>query len=269
MHIMTKTQHATLRLPFSKLEFVVHGDIQDESIMKMLVTSGGHYEMETMDLIARLVKRDSVCLDIGANIGVMSLAMSALVPQGKVFAFEALPQNFAHLQHNLSINGIANVEPLNVAIYDKNGTLSFDYVAEFAGGSFASETGVHDHRSQHTEVTCVTLDDWVTQNSLGKLDFVKMDIEGAEVRALAGAQKMLRTFKPNLIIECNSHALKLLQGIDASHLWDAVSAIYPYIYFEQNAGRSTQIKNRADFDAKLQWQTKTVVRNLLCSFKKF
>ncbi len=265
---MTNIKQAVLKLPFSQREFVIQGSMQDESIMQMLISDAGHYEPDTMQLMAKLIQRDSVCLDIGANLGVMTVAISTLAPQGQIYAFEALPQIYAHLQQNLSVNRVSNAVALNLAVYDKIGTLSFDYVAEFAGGSFASETGVHDHRSQRTEVACVTLDEWVTQQKLSRLDFVKMDIEGAEVRALAGAQQTLRKFRPNLIIECNSHALKLLQGVDASVLWDALSAIYPYVYLEQSSHRLVQLKTRVDFDAQLQWQTRTVVKNLLCTFNK-
>jgi FkbM family methyltransferase len=266
---VTTPRQAVLRLPFAQREFTVYGGPEDESIMKTLVIGHGHYEVDTMRMLAKLVKHDSICLDIGANLGVMALALSALVPHGRVFAFEALPQIFNYLQQNVTGNGASNISPLNLAVYDKSGLLTVDYVAEFAGGSHTSETGIHDPRAQRTEVPCIRLDDWFSQQKLSRLDFVKMDIEGAEVRALAGAAQVLRQYKPHLIIECNSHALQLLQGSDPSHLWASLHDIYPHIYLLKGNNRIVRLNSRSSFDEHLQWQKGTVVQNLLCSFKRW
>lgn len=271
------SKQAVLQLPFTSkplffrppqpITMIVHGSERDSSVMNMLVEAGGAYEAETMSLLGKLISPNFVCLDIGANIGLISLAMSVLAKRGVVHAFEALPQNYQYLLQNMRANKIKNVKAHNLAVYDRNGTLSFDFVEEFAAGSFISETGVHDHRSKRTDVQCVRLDDWVAGEKLNRIDLIKMDIEGAELRAIEGALRTLSGFKPLLIIECNSHALNLLQGVNPTHFLEKLAGIFPYVYLIHADGRLIQVTHQAQFDEETRWQEQNIVQNMLCSFK--
>jgi FkbM family methyltransferase len=155
---------------------------------------------------------DGIAIDIGANLGAIALAMSALAPKGQVFAFEPVPETFAFLQRNLEANRVTNVLPVNAGVFSSPGSLEFHYVEEFAGGAFLSPTGVSDRREKRTSVECVMLDSFVADHGLTRVDVIKIDVEGAEDDVLAGASKTCRDLVPTLVIEFNPKTSELFFG---------------------------------------------------------
>ena len=174
--------------------------------------------------LEHLVKPEFVCLDIGANIGAHSLSLAALASRGRVICFEASPRNSVHLRCNVARLGddAMRVEVVNAALWDSPGFLEIAAVDELAGCSFispnrdeaASEATIRrvvNHGAirditlhvHHERIPAMRLDDWVTNARPGRIDLIKMDVEGAESRVLAGATRMLRRFRPLLITEYN------------------------------------------------------------------
>lgn len=143
----------------------------------------GSYEMRQVLSVRAAVKPGMTVFDVGAHAGYYTLMFSRAVgPTGKVFAFEASPENAARLRHHLSINGLTNVEVVEAAVTDRTGTARFTsdgYVGKL------SDTG--------REVRTVCLDDYPLP------DLIKMDIEGAETMALSGASKLL-SGRPKLFV---------------------------------------------------------------------
>lgn len=129
-----------------------------------------------------------IAVDIGANIGFHTLRLSRWAgSKGKVYAFEPDPHNFELLVHNVEANGCRNVVCLRKAVSDKTGQATL----------FLSPYNRGDHRLQaapdgrpSVEVETVALDDILS--SQPRVDLIKMDIQGAEYRALLGMEKLLR-----------------------------------------------------------------------------
>jgi len=137
-------------------------------------------------------KLGDIVFDIGAYVGDTALWFSKAVgPQGKVYAFEPEPSNFAKLKANLERNKVTNVIPLQLALSENEGEMR---VSSGAGSSVKTQAGT----GKSVKVT--TIDNFVEANTLPRVDFIKMDVEGHELKVLEGAHETIKTFKPSLAL---------------------------------------------------------------------
>ena len=137
-------------------------------------------------------KLGDIVSDIGAYVGDTALWFSKAVgPQGKVYAFEPEPSNFAKLKANLERNKVTNVIPLQLALSENEGEMR---VSSGAGSSVITQAGT----GKSVKVT--TIDNFVEANTLPRVDFIKMDVEGHELKVLKGADETIKTFKPSLAL---------------------------------------------------------------------
>jgi FkbM family methyltransferase len=152
----------------------------------------GAYERAMQQFVVREVKRGSVFYDVGANVGFYSLLAAGLVGTGRVFAFEPLTENVAYFAKHVKLNGITNVEVLEMAIADRPGVAHFQEEETRAMGKLAA----HGTR----QVTVSTLDALLEQQRITPPDFIKMDVEGAEFKALLGARVCFDQYRPKLFL---------------------------------------------------------------------
>jgi len=145
-------------------------------------------------------KEGEIVIDVGAHIGLFTIYASRLVgPNGIVIAIEPHPDNFSILLSNIRLNHLQNVIPVNMAIADKEGTAKL-----FIDKKSTTGHSIIFHRSENfLEVRCTTLDFIVKRLGLTHVDFIKMDIEGAEYRALRGCKEILRSNNVRLSIEAS------------------------------------------------------------------
>jgi FkbM family methyltransferase len=162
----------------------------DPKDQRSLSVYGVHEPLET-EIVKRLIKQGDIVLDIGANIGYYTLLFAKLVgPQGKVFAFEPAPSNYALLERNVEINGYKNVVLVQKAVSNRTMKVKL----------YLSASSIGDHRiyqedgRQFVEVEAVSLDDFFRYYG-GRIDFIKMDIQGAEFVAFQGMLNLLKKNK--------------------------------------------------------------------------
>lgn len=163
----------------------------------------GWSEYETLPYIKHYVHPGMTVLDIGAHIGYYTnLLIDRLGSTGKLYAFEASPENYSILIKNTSANKRKNVFVYQVAVSDHDGVLNL-YVSP--GHSNHSLVKNFQPSTKIIPVQSVRLDTFL---DVQKIDFVKMDIEGAEPLALNGMRRLIQA-SPNMImiIEYNSVAL--------------------------------------------------------------
>ena len=135
----------------------------------------GWYEKSCVQFVASLIRPGMVAFDVGANVGYYTLLLARGVgPNGRVIAFEPDPVNVAHLKEHMRLNKISNVEIVEAAVSDREGTAFFS--GDGAMGQL-SRTG--------TPTKTVLLDNYP------RPDFIKMDIEGEQTAALRGSAKIL------------------------------------------------------------------------------
>jgi FkbM family methyltransferase len=137
-----------------------------------------------------------VVFDLGANIGTESLLLSKIVGvTGKVFAFE--PVTFDILRHNIQINNVKNVEVIPAAVSNVSGHTEIEILDSFQGSTIVRGSNPKQQSSLVRVVPVTTIDDFCANNELDHIDFIKMDVEGAEGAALLGATKTITNSHPN------------------------------------------------------------------------
>jgi len=128
------------------------------------------------------LKKESIFVDIGANIGTHSLKAAFVVgPSGKVISFEPHPKTFYYLNKNICLNAFCNIETYNCALGDTSGHLSFSNDIADDQNCIVSSDGIN--------VEVKKLDDAVIS---GKIDLIKIDVEGYELFVLRGGIKLLK-----------------------------------------------------------------------------
>lgn len=177
--------------------------IMDKNDMRHVpaeVLNFGDYEKEELDTIKSLLKKDSVVLDIGANIGWYSLILAKALTKGKVIAFEPIPRTYSQLTTNIALNGCKNITAYNFGLSDKAGRMSFFYNTKISGASSLKK--LHNNKGI-IKVTCklLPLDGISNKLPAKKIDLVKCDVEGAELFVVRGGLRTISNNKPILFLE--------------------------------------------------------------------
>ena len=149
------------------------------------------------------IKPDDVVIDAGANMGVFSLF--AAKRGAFVHAFEPQRSCYDVLKSHISMNSFGeSIVPWELALAEKRGVVEFSSLeGTLDSGATMIQSRVRENRSSFT-VNCISLDEWASENGIGKIDLIKADIEGAERLLLKGACNTLREQKPKLCL-CTYH----------------------------------------------------------------
>ncbi len=156
------------------------------------------YEYITDDQIIIGAKNGNIVIDCGACWGDTTLFFANKVKgNGKVYSFEFIPNNLQVAYKNINLNPHFKniIKIVENPLWDKSGIRMF--YRDNGPGSKVSLTPFEGHENN---IYTITIDDFVDQEQLAKIDLIKMDIEGAEQNALRGAEQTLRRFKPELAI---------------------------------------------------------------------
>jgi FkbM family methyltransferase len=176
--------------------------------------AAGFYETAMLANLMPHLRAGDVMYDVGAHIGYVSLVAARIVgPSGRVFAFEADPENAARIAGHAEMNALPQVELIPAAVWSECRTLSFHRASASSSrntGAIAdSEDG--DSSNGNIAVEAVTLDRFAKDHRPPAV--VKIDVEGAEVEVLKGAEEVFRTSKPTLV--CEVHHSRAAQGVAA------------------------------------------------------
>jgi FkbM family methyltransferase len=179
----------------------------------------GTYETELQSVIIDRVSPGMVIYDLGANIGYLSLLFSKLVSEtGRVFAFEALPENIARIKENLSLNlKTSNIDIVHRAVIDKN--IKIDFLVGPSGGTgkvLGSAGRQNINYQKKISIEGTSIDNFVFKEKKPVPDLIKIDIEGGEILALSGMERVLNHIKPIILLEIHgpeaaSDCWKILQ----------------------------------------------------------
>lgn len=171
---------------------------QDMSWSPLLLVKNA-YEEQVIRVFENEIKQGAVVLDIGANIGYHTLTAAKLVGQdGKVFAFEPEPTNFALLVKNVKINGYSNVIAVKKALSNKRGKARLFLHKTYCGVPSLSQNNV-PNSSGYVEVDVETLDE-LFKDYEGRIDFIKIDVQGGEMAVLEGGRNIIEKNKDLKIV---------------------------------------------------------------------
>lgn len=172
------------------------------------VPFSGTFERKETDYLQRNIAPGSVCLDVGACFGWYTVLLSQQAGErGVVHAFEPVGPNRECLEANLVLNDCRNVTVNAVALGERAGRV--DMFLPHHGVSASLRPHGNSASCERIDAQATTLDAYVTAAGLMRLDFVKADIEGAELQLLKGGIGTLRKFRPVLMLEIQAHSTRL------------------------------------------------------------
>jgi len=165
------------------------------------------YEYPLTDFLLSNVKPNHVFLDIGAHIGRYTVLASKIAKQ--VIALEPEPSNFHILQQSIHVNYRKNVKAIRCVAGEQN---------DYQELKLTTDTGGHTIKDnieakKRIIVPCYSVDNLIKSLRVNRLDWVKIDVEGAEVEVLAGMREILRTLRPRLIVEVHMDNLGEVERI--------------------------------------------------------
>ncbi|MEO8502787.1 MAG: FkbM family methyltransferase [Acidobacteriota bacterium] len=174
-------------------------DPDDRRLAPIEILNFGHFEAAELAMVLALVEPNATVFDIGANIGWYSMQLARRVPGVRLFAFEPVPKTYRLLQEHLALNGISTVRTFPYGFSDRAGEITFYVDPQGSGNASAANlTGLE--RVQ--QVTCrVERVDDVARELEARVDFIKCDVEGAELLVFRGAEDTLRRQRPAVFVE--------------------------------------------------------------------
>lgn len=168
-------------------EFVANGQGANE-----LTTS------EYISIVTRFLPPNPYVLEAGAHSGEDTVLFAKAWPQGRIFAFEPVPLFYERILTAIQSRNISNVSTFPIGLFSSTGNQTFYYSQNCGGASsFLPEGTVAETNYNDVQMIlpCMTLDDWATTHGIDHIDFMWLDMEGAEYYMLNTSAKILDTTK--------------------------------------------------------------------------
>lgn len=221
------------------------------------------HEPET-PYLADLLSGSPTCLHVGASDGRHSYVMTQVAPKARIYAFEPSAFAFEVLKVTTAWHGIGDrVTPVHAAVADKPGELllvtpkktsgrmgrAYAYVAETAPQG-PVRPDLQDQGMDLQPTPVITLDGFCAERGVDKVDFIRMDIEGAELRALRGALQILDRDRPHVLIEIHPPMLEARFGGTG----EAVLEIFLSRGYRMFALDGPRLEERTDLVEGVPWK---------------
>lgn len=201
-------------------KFKMYVNPRDNSITPFIIGGGEGYEKDVTNIINDIVKPGMICADVGANVGYFTLLLASIVgPEGRVYAFEPEPTNFAFLERNIALNKFTNVTLIQKAVSDSTGNASLYLDANNLGSHTLSKNNTLMNAGK-ISVDTITLDEFFSTKNLMP-NFLKIDVEGAEGLVFKGANRILSKENVKIVMEYFPHHLKNI-GTDPKELLESL-----------------------------------------------
>ena len=162
------------------------------------------WEAKTISLWAKVAKNSMCIFDVGANTGIFSLCAKAVNPKAQVYAFEPSRSTFKKLQKNVLINNF-DIATNELAISKEKGIATFyDYDLPHQYSASLNRSMQNDRKdfpSKEYDVDITTLDDFIDEHKINRIDLIKIDVEKHETEVLEGFKRHLEVYSPVVFIE--------------------------------------------------------------------
>ena len=175
-------------------------DKLDKRITPLEAFNFDHYEREDSEMLYKLVCDNDIIFDIGANIGWYSNHLSKKLPNSTIYSFEPIPETFHQLKKNAELNWCTNIILNNFAFSDVIQKLTFYYSPTITGASSSVNITENDSMIK-LECNATTIDTFIKDKGIQKLDFIKCDVEGAEFMVYKGGAATIEKYKPIVFSE--------------------------------------------------------------------
>jgi FkbM family methyltransferase len=211
----------------------------------------GYDERESLRCWMRICRNASVVMDVGASIGVYSLAAAAVNPKSLVFGFEPLGHSYDFFRANCSLNGF-NIQAIRAAVGDQDGTAEVFCANDPMMASLARTDGVEPER-----VPMVTLKSFLAERGLDRLEALKVDVESFEPAVFAGMGDALARFHPSVIVEVLNDAV-------GEEIERRCSGLYDFFHIDERRGpvRSEHVRRVSHDSRNYLLCTRSIARTL-------
>lgn len=198
-------------------------------VIDSFIYYSGCFEPMTTAFINKNIEEGMTVLDIGANIGCHTLRFAKLVGEsGRVIAFEPTSWAFSRLRRNTELNDFSNITLEKLAVSDTSQKLLTCFPS-----SFTVETGGLPGPTYAEEVTFITLDEYISENNMNRVDLIKIDVDGYEYKVIHGGLRTIARFKPIMIVEFGKNTLKRY-GDNLQDLIDLLSSLGYSFYSDKD-----------------------------------
>ncbi len=175
-------------------------------------------EVEEMDFIKSIVSDSDTIIDVGANIGAITVLAASKALKGHVHAFEPTPELIPRIHENVALNNLSERVTINqLAVGDENGTI------QFTQGSHSEVNKIYKRESgdntKTLDVRSITLDTYAKNTKIRHIHLLKVDVEGAELLVFRGAKSILRSTDV-IVFEVNKNCTQF--GYTADELVDHI-----------------------------------------------
>lgn len=154
---------------------------------------------ELVDFLLKNVKTNSVFFDIGSHSGYFSLLAAHIANKGQVYSFDPQPKSCNLLKYSISLNHINNIKVNQVCVGNRDGFVNF-FISSQTDASSIMRTP-YQGRVKSTKCKITRLDSYCKKNNIKKINFIKIDTEGAEKAILFSSKDLLKKYRPVLIVE--------------------------------------------------------------------
>lgn len=178
------------------------------------------------------VKNEDVVMDAGANCGHLSIYYSKLVGKnGRIYAFEPDKFNIDRINENIQLNTALenNIKVESLLLWNENKMVDF-----YESGTVGSSAVWMPDTDKCVKKEAIRIDDWIQRNNINKLDFIKMDIEGAEIEALEGCTKTIQELAPNFAIASYHYVNGEQTYIKVEEFFKKINYPYKTVRFRKN-----------------------------------
>lgn len=203
----------------------------------------GFHEFKEWRYLQRYLKPEMVFLDVGANQGEYSLFAAKRLTSGSVIAFEPVDKIYQKLQYNISMNKFPNIRTYNLGLSDVAGIVPiYEMDSEGANNEGLATLYQSEVRGKMIQqIKLDILDNLMSDFNLSRIDFIKVDIEGAELSMLKGARETIARFRPMIMVEMNSETFNAA-GYTQGAIIDFFTELhYKPHYIDSRGGLSPQV----------------------------
>jgi FkbM family methyltransferase len=191
-----------------------------------------------------LVQPGQIAIDVGANVGEVLLNFARLVGnEGKAIGLEINPRTYRRCLHNIAINSFRNVQVFDLGLGREKGRLVLGRpTARNSGGDRIAAGPDRDG----IPVTVTTLDDFVRDLGIERVDVLKVDVEGFEMNVLRGAEATVTRFKPRMFVEIDDDNLRQQE----SSARELVGWLERFGYEITHAEQSVRVRSSDPFEGR-------------------
>jgi|694.fasta_scaffold22230_9 FkbM family methyltransferase len=191
----------------------------------------GVFELEEIEFIRQILKPGDIFFDVGANGGLYTIIAAKLVGEnGHVYSFEPGERELKLLHHNIAINNLTNVTVIESAVSNIKGKTNFAISVDGAMNSLLKTNHPLQKIQEWQKIEVTTLDDVVDELSVKKVNFLKIDVEGAEKQVLDGAKILLESQKEIVILFEASDSTALNFGYSVRDILSEIISSGFFIY---------------------------------------